>query len=167
MNWQSLGAAIARQLQLPMGAVSTPPIRGGNINQAFRFELGKHHFFVKTNRAERLPMFVAEQAGLAAIRQSRSIRVPEVFLTGTEDDHAYIVMEYIAFGGSHDAGRLAAALAAMHGSFHPRFGFHCDNTIGSTPQSNTFTDDWVEFWRGGNGLKINCSWRRKTDLILS
>jgi fructosamine-3-kinase len=28
-----------------------------------------------------------------------------------------------------------------------RFGWHIDNTIGSTPQPNSPADNWVEFWR--------------------
>lgn len=147
MNWQALGALLAQQLKLSGGDTEVTPMPGGNINQAFRLELGEARFFVKVNRAELLPMFTAEEAGLDAIRGSRTIRVPEVYMTGCEADCAYIVLEYIELGGRSDAGRLAAALAAMHGNFNGQFGFHCDNTIGSTPQPNRFTDDWVEFWR--------------------
>ena len=146
-NWQALGVLLARQLQLPTGEIRAIPIHGGDINQAFRLECGEHQFFVKVNRADLLSMFVAEKAGLDAIRLSRAIRVPEVFLTGQEDDRAYIVMEYIKLGGRPDAGRFATALAAMHGNSHDRFGFQCDNTIGSTLQRNTYDDDWIQFWR--------------------
>ena len=147
MNWQSLGASLARQLQQPMGDIHAVPIHGGDINQAFRLECGERRFFVKVNRSELLPMFVAEKAGLDAIRDSDTIRVPEVFLTGCEGDLAYIVLEYIEFGGRPDADRFAAALASMHRCFHEQFGFDCDNTIGSTPQHNAFNADWIDFWR--------------------
>jgi protein-ribulosamine 3-kinase len=33
------------------------------------------------------------------------------------------------------------------GSTSSRFGFMQDNFIGTTPQSNTWTNDWVAFWR--------------------
>ena len=146
-NWQALGVLLARQLQLPTGEIRAIPIHGGDINQAFRLECGEHQFFVKVNRADLLSMFVAEKAGLDAIRLSRTVRVPEVFLTGDEDDRAYIVMEYIELAGRPDAGRFATALAAMHGNFRDQFGFECDNAIGSTLQRNTFDDDWIQFWR--------------------
>jgi fructosamine-3-kinase len=147
MKWQSLGASLARQLQLSGGDIQAVPVHGGDINQAFRLECGVHKYFVKVNRADLLSMFVAEKAGLDAIRRSQTIRVPEVFLTGYEDNYAYIVMEYIELGGRADAERFATAVAAMHCCFHDEFGFECDNTIGSTPQHNIFNTDWIDFWR--------------------
>lgn len=147
MKWQSLGASLARQLQLSGGDIQAVPIHGGDINQAFRLECGLHKYFVKVNRADLLSMFVAEKAGLDAIRRSQAIRVPEVFLTGHEDNCAYIVMEYIELGGRADAGLFATAVAAMHCCCQDQFGFECDNTIGSTPQHNTFNADWIDFWR--------------------
>ncbi len=130
-----------------MGEFRAVPIHGGDINQAFRLECDQRRFFVKLNRSELLPMFVAEKAGLEAIRNSATIRVPEVFLTGQEDDRAYIVMEFIELGGPADAERFAAELAAMHRCYNDQFGFEVDNAIGSTPQRNTFSADWIDFWR--------------------
>jgi protein-ribulosamine 3-kinase len=147
INWQSLGASLAEQLQLPLGEIRATPLHGGDINQAWRLELGKYGFFVKLNRADLLPMFDAERAGLEAIRHSAALRVPEVFMTGYEGGHAFIVMEFIEFAGKPDAARFAVALAAMHNCFNERFGFDGDNTIGSTAQVNTFNHDWIDFWR--------------------
>ncbi len=147
MDWQSIGDRLARQLQIPPADYRATSLRGGDINQAFRLEAGAQRFFVKTNRAELLPMFEAEQAGLDALRRSRTIRVPRVFLTGCAGAQAFIVMEHIELCGRPGAESLATALAAMHASFNDRFGFECDNTIGSTPQPNAFNPDWVEFWR--------------------
>jgi fructosamine-3-kinase len=147
IDLQSLGSALAKQLQLPPGETCATPIPGGDINQAYRLEFGKYQFFIKLNRAALLPMFDAEKVGLDAIRQSHTLRVPEVFMTGREDDRAFIVMEFIELGGQPDADRFAVALAAMHNHCNQQFGFHGDNTIGSTEQVNTFNDDWIDFWR--------------------
>jgi fructosamine-3-kinase len=68
-------------------------------------------------------------------------------MTGLEGNHAFIVMEFIELGGQPDADSFAVALAAMHDSCNAQFGFHVDNTIGSTTQVNTFNKDWVDFWR--------------------
>lgn len=163
IDWQSLGATLAGQLQLSPGETCAASIPGGDINQAYRLELGNFQFFVKLNRAGLLPMFDAEKAGLDAIRQSCTLRVPEVFMTGQADDHAFIVMEFMQLGGPPDADRLAVALAAMHGSFNERFGFHVDNTIGSTAQVNTFNDDWVGFWRR-HRLEFQLDLARQNDL---
>ncbi len=147
IDWQSLGAELASQLALPQAEVIAIPIPGGDINEAFRLESGDEKYFVKLNRAELLGMFEAEKAGLDAIRLSHTIRVPEVMRTGQDSGYAFIVMEWIELGGHSDVGRFATELAAMHGSLEGQFGFECDNTIGSTPQSNNRTDDWIEFWR--------------------
>ena len=147
IDWRLLERKLAGQLQLPLCGAKSTPLAGGDINLAFRLDCGSYRFFVKLNRADRESMFVAEREGLEALRSSQAIRVPEVHLTGNDGEHAYIVMEYIDLGGALDHDRLAQALAAMHGCVQSRFGFHCDNAIGSTPQVNRPTTDWVEFWR--------------------
>ena len=147
IDWQFLATALAEQLRLPLGEVHATPLSGGDINQASRLEIGNYRFFVKLNRADRLAMFDAERAGLEAIRDSAALRVPEVFMTGHEGSHAFIIMEFIELAGKPDAGRFATALAAMHHCFNDRFGFDGDNTIGSTAQVNTFNHDWIDFWR--------------------
>lgn len=127
--------------------VRATAVAGGDINHAWRLEAGANRYFVKLNRADREAMFVAERRGLEAIRDSAAIRVPRVFMTGSEAGYSYIVMEYIDMGGSPAAERLARALAAMHGCVREQFGFDSDNTIGTTPQVNTMTPDWTGFWR--------------------
>lgn len=147
IDWDSLAAKLAAQLQVPLLEARATPLTGGNINHSFRLEFGAARFFVKLNRAEWLSMFVAEATGLDAIRRSHTIRVPEVYMTSCEGNHACIVMEYIDLAATAERDLLAQQLAAMHGCYHDRFGFECDNTIGSTPQINEFCDDWIEFWR--------------------
>lgn len=147
MDWQSLGREIAAQLQLPARDIGATPVGGGDINEAFCLQLDGRRFFVKLNRDDRLEMFEAERAGLDALADTQTIRVPRVFATGRLAESAYIVMEYIELAGRPDAGRLATGLAALHQHCHRQFGFERDNTIGTTPQPNRFGDDWIEFWR--------------------
>jgi fructosamine-3-kinase len=163
-DWQPLATSLAEQLQLPPGEVRATPVHGGDINQAWKLELGDCEFFVKLNRPERLQMFDAEKAGLEAIRRSAALRVPEVFLTGQMAGQAFIVMEFIELAGQADAGRFAVALAAMHNCFNDRFGFHGDNTIGSTTQVNTFNHDWIDFWRRHRlGFQLQLAARNDLD----
>jgi len=147
IDWMPLAAAIGARLEHSPGELRLVAMAGGDINRAFRLESGDYRYFVKLNSADREAMFVAERRGLEALRQSRAIRVPEVYLTGREGQYAYIVMEYIELTGRADSERLARALAALHACTAARFGFECDNTIGSSPQPNPPTDDWIEFWR--------------------
>lgn len=147
IDWQTLASMLATELRLPAAETRITPLAGGDINRAGVLECGGRQFFVKFNRPERKAMFDAERLGLEAIRDSGAIRAPRVFLTGSDSRCAYIVMEYIEMSAAADSARMAQALAAMHGCVQPEFGFRCDNTIGSTPQSNRWTRDWVEFWR--------------------
>ena len=62
---------------------------------------------------------------------------------------AYLALEWIEFGG-RTAGaerRLGAGLAIQHRCLAERFGWHRHNTIGATPQRNTQSADWIEFYR--------------------
>jgi len=147
IDWNLLAAALGPRGRGPARDLRATPLAGGSINRAVRLEFDSRRFFVKLNRASCEAMFVAERRGLEAIRQSNTIRVPEVYLTGSNGQNAYIVMEYLDLDGPLDRERQAHALAAMHRCFGARFGFECDNTIGSSPQPNSPGDDWVEFWR--------------------
>ena len=147
IDWQALTGRLAEVLGRPLDAPRATSLAGGDINRAFRLDAGRERFFVKLNRAEREAMFVAERAGLDALRASATIRAPRAYLVGRDGAHAYIVMEFIELAGRPAPERLAADLAALHGSFAERFGFDCDNTIGSTPQPNAWRADWVGFWR--------------------
>jgi len=69
---------------------------------------------------------------------------------GKNHSNAYIVMEYIAIGGSgrkQSIEALGHQLASMHRVTKAQYGWFRDNTIGSTPQINTVNDDWIHFWR--------------------
>lgn len=147
IDWRAMAAALAPGAPSPSAEVRATPVAGGDINRAYRLESGSFRYFVKLNRADREAMFVAERRGLEAIHDSGAIRVPRVYLTGHEGQYSYIVMEYIEMAASASSTQLAQALAAMHGCVRQQFGFHCDNTIGSTAQVNRRTRDWVDFWR--------------------
>ncbi len=149
------------------GEAAVSALHGGDINRAYRVDFGAERYFVKVNRAELLPMFEAESLGLAAIRDSRSVRVPEVFFCDRAGDSACLVMEYIELGGRPDPGSLARAVAAMHRHTRDRFGFDCDNTIGSTPQINSWNADWIEFWRKQRlGYQLELAAARGADRAL-
>ena len=167
IDWQAITAQLSDRLGEPLLELQAIPVSGGYINQAFRLFNAKRQFFAKFNRAELLLMFEAEKIGLDEIRRSQSIRVPQVFATGVDGDRAFIVMEYIELGGPADSERLAIQLAAMHGCYHQHFGFHCDNTIGSTIQPNPFSDNWVDFWQQHRlGIQLSVGARGGFDVAL-
>jgi protein-ribulosamine 3-kinase len=125
-------------------------VGGGSINNTavFSGRCGRQ-FFVKRNKADKLDMFTAEVEGLAALTQAKAIRVPEAICVGQAAGESFIVMEYIRFGsGNADSHtRLGQQLAQMHRYTADEYGWYRDNTIGSTPQPNAQSRDWVEFLR--------------------
>ncbi|CAL1379380.1 unnamed protein product [Linum trigynum] len=137
------------------------PIGGGCINRANRYETDAGPFFVKTNRSIGPSMFEGEALGLGAMYETETIRVPRPFKVGAlPTGGSYIIMEYIEFGAARsNQSELGRKLAEMHkaGKSAKGFGFDVDNTIGSTPQINTWTSDWIEFYgehRLGYQLKL-------------
>jgi len=94
-------------------------------------------------------MFEAEAEGLREIAATGTVRVPRAVCTGSDHSQAWIVLEYLALGSATRGamGRLGEQLAALHRVTSTCCGWTRDNTIGSTPQVNTPTPDWIEFWR--------------------
>ena len=104
--------------------------------------------FVKTGDAAALAMFQAEAAGLAALRATSAVRVPEVFSCGIIGGRASIALEYLDLRpfDRNSGAALGEALAQLHGTTGPRFGWPSDNFIGATPQENEWRDNWALFY---------------------
>lgn len=145
--WQQIEQAISHATGEPFEAESSSAVAGGCINEAVCLRGEGQHYFVKLNRADQLDMFAAEAAGLEAIRASRSVRAPEPIAWGTDHDNSWLVLEHIPFS-QHRAGTsslLGEQLAAMHRHTADSFGWERENTIGSSPQPNSLTEDWPTF----------------------
>lgn len=145
--WNEIAGQIAAATGEPFDPVEHTPVGGGCINTAYRVSDGRRSYFVKLNNAERVEMFAAEAEGLQAIAASGSVRVPEPLCWGVGNGSAFLVMEQLSLSGSGDPAQFGRDLARMHRTTQGRFGWHRDNTIGSTPQPNSPSPDWIEFWR--------------------
>jgi protein-ribulosamine 3-kinase len=149
MNWQ----AISEQIELATGrafnVLSDHPLAGGDINSAFLLQACEESYFVKLNRTDLLAMFEAEFAGLQELAKTQTIRIPIPVVCGQTNGHSFLVLEHIEFGCSNKISDrlLGQQLAQMHQQQQPYFGWHRDNTIGSTLQVNSKNDDWLTFWR--------------------
>ncbi len=121
-------------------------IGGGSINEAYVLHGEGASFFVKLNRADGLEMFEAEAEGLQALGQAGVMRIPRPLVCGVSGARAFLVMEYLPLGGTGSAAHLGEGLAAIHRITGDRFGWHRDNTIGSTPQRNARHKRWIDFW---------------------
>jgi protein-ribulosamine 3-kinase len=146
-------AALGQHLSQALGVALEPrpasSVHGGCINDCYRWESREGSLFVKVATAASLPMFEAEAAGLSELAGAEAVRVPRVLATGAAESHAYLALEWIDIGTSstRTQAQLGEQLAQQHRAHSEKFGWTRDNTIGSTPQINTLTDDWVTFFR--------------------
>lgn len=150
--WQTISNQIASFIDEPFTIDSTRNVGGGSINSAYVISGAESAYFVKTNLASRIAMFEAELEGLNEIANSKAIRVPRPLCVGIANGSAYIVMEHLPIhggrgGSSVSLEQLGIDLACMHRHTQTLFGWHRDNTIGSTPQINHPLPDWVDFYR--------------------
>lgn len=147
--WQAIAETISAATSEPFRITHRESIGGGCINHACRISDGDRTYFVKLNHAGSLEMFEAEFAGLQALREPGALRIPQPVCTGTAGDKAFLVLEYLDLHRpeGNSARALGSGLAALHRTTRERFGWHRDNTIGSTPQPNREESDWVTFWR--------------------
>ncbi|MDY6946084.1 MAG: fructosamine kinase family protein [Pseudomonadota bacterium] len=146
----SLAAALSRTLGCEVAAGSERRVSGGSINACSRFESARGPLFVKHGDAGSLEMFQAEAAGLAELSRARAVRVPDVIAVSERDGTALLALEWIDLRSVSDSSceaKLGELLAIQHRVTQERFGWQRDNTIGSTPQANRRSDDWVEFLR--------------------
>lgn len=149
MNWQAISRHIESATGQVFKVVSAHPLSGGDINSAFRLQGDHKSYFVKLNRADLVKMFEAEFDGLQEMTRTQTIRVPAPIVCGRTAEHSFLVLEHLEFGCSNKASYhlLGRQLALMHQQPQPYFGWHWDNTIGSTLQLNRQSDDWLALWR--------------------
>ncbi|MFL6624034.1 MAG: fructosamine kinase family protein [Sulfurifustis sp.] len=148
-TWAAVTASIAAAVGKPVAVNAVRPMSGGCINTAVVIETETGPYFVKLNEPSRLDMFTAEAEGLRALAATHAVRVPTPICSGVEEDQAFLVLEYLQIARLTDEtqGSLGRRLAQLHRHAARRYGWHRDNTIGSTPQSNAWTDSWTEFFR--------------------
>lgn len=153
VDWKDIARQIALACQSDFSILNTTPISGGDINQCWQIDGQRQgdasaiRYFIKLNTADKAGMFAAEQAGLAAISGSRSLYAPQAIVHGVSESHSFLVLEYLDLATSGDHALLGQQLAAMHRCHARQFGWHLDNTIGTTPQHNPWSDNWIAFWK--------------------
>lgn len=125
-----------------------------------------HVPFVKVGAAEDLPRFAAEAAGLAALRATGTVRVPNVLAYAVTGGKARLEIEFLDLRGlDRESGALLGRqLADLHRHVGEHFGFGEDNWIGGSPQLNGWRNQWPQFfadrrlrpqlqWAIGNGME--------------
>ena len=165
-------AGIVKQaLNKEIAAGGVRPVSGGDINDAYLVTLADgQKVFLKVNSPKNAAFFSAEQEGLAAIRKTNAIGVPEVLASGVftgdgpaagrsaasrSKDCSFLIMDYLEAGPrkSDFWERFGRQLAAMHraqtGEWTPggKYGYTQNNFIGAGRQNNSICDSWIDFFR--------------------
>lgn len=148
MNLLGVSHELDANVGIKLDPGSASRVGGGSINQAYRVESNSGPVFLKINQAEKLDMFEAEVDGLAALRDADAVTVPDVLGWGVVHGASYLALEWLDMTSSSAASEraLGAALARQHGVTSEQFGWRRDNFIGSTPQRNRESGDWVTFY---------------------
>ena len=134
---------------------------GSGWSSCMKYKAGGKELFVKASGSKRLEeMFLGEAKGLQALGASGALAIPEVLhYADGFDGGSFIIMEYLDIGGRPDPTEFGRAMAKMHlgdavdkEAKAGKFGFAVDNTIGATPQPNTWsaetgTAGWIDFYR--------------------
>jgi fructosamine-3-kinase len=144
--WTEIDSHISQVIGEKFQQSQRRSISGGCINQGYVISAQKH-YFVKLNQASQVGMFEAEALGLQQMFDTATIRVPKPICYGISGNSSYIVLEWLEINGANQSWEeMGRKLAAMHKTTNDRFGWDMNNTIGSTPQINTWADNWVEFY---------------------
>lgn len=150
---------VARRIASALGEtpIELSAVGGGCISRCYVARLpGGRRVFVKHHPSPPPRFFEEEARGLTEMRRAEGAPpVPEPLHV----EETLLVLEYLPPGRLDPEGwaALGRALAALHRCTAPRFGFHADNYIGTTPQPNPWTDDLVTFYaehRFGHQMRL-------------
>lgn len=148
-GWQAIFEELRRH-GIDAGGSSTPrAVGGGDIGAAWCIAGDSGPIFLKTGNAAAFDMLDAEADGLRELEQAAAVRVPKVLACGQAGKESFLALEWLSFErpDTATARMLGRQLAAQHRVRRERFGWHRDNTIGSTPQVNTCDDNWIRFFK--------------------
>lgn len=148
-SWQMIAQHIAATTGEPFEVGRPNSVSGGCINDGYQISGNGKTYFVKLNRPNQTEMFAAEALGLTQMGATNTIYVPQPICWGETQSNSYIVLEWLELGaGNGEAWReMGRQLAKLHRvGTAEQFGWDRNNTIGATPQINTWCDDWADFW---------------------
>ncbi len=131
--------------------ISSRQASGGSINQAALVELqNSGTSFLKWNTTADPDLFVKEVKGLDLLRAAGTdLVVPKVIDQDTYSNNiGYLLLEYIEEGsaGATSSEHFGRELARQHKNTKKQFGLDHNNYIGKLPQSNSWHDEWTDFF---------------------
>ena len=83
---------------------NSQPVFGGDINSAYKLTLSDGSvIFMKANSRQKLAIFEGEAESLNFIKQTKTVRSPEVLALGTDSDISFLLLEFIISGPASGA----------------------------------------------------------------
>ncbi len=154
--WNQINQQISQATGQPFKAGQQQSIGGGCINEVHKISDGETSYFVKTNNISHGDMFAAEAEALLEMAETQTVKVPHPICYGDDGKNCFLVLEYLDLHGSSNMEEFGRQFAAMHKCSSKQFGWHRNNTIGSTPQINSHHKNWIDFWRENRlGYQLN------------
>jgi protein-ribulosamine 3-kinase len=121
---------------------------GGSINDCKILSLvDGRDLFIKTHSGATVPgMYSAEFKALTLLAKTESLQIPIPYY---HDDHILVLESFKEGSSAPDwQEQMGKGLALLHqATQQTRYGFHCDNFLGTTLQINTWQENWLTFWR--------------------
>ena len=148
-DWSAIISQLETAGVRPRSDATPSTVSGGDISSAWRLATENGGLFIKTGPASSAEMFDAEAEGLTELASTDAIRVPNVVASGQTELSAYLGLEWMSFERADAATErlFGEQLATLHHTTQNRYGWHRNNTIGLTPQENTWRDNWLDFFR--------------------
>jgi fructosamine-3-kinase len=184
--WNEIASRISQATGKQFEILDRQSVSGGCINRAYMVSNKCDRYFVKLNQPDLAEMFVAEMQGLAELAATVTIKVPLPICWGVTASNSYLVLECLDLterlavaDGNRNSPKnwleMGRKLAMMHDypmSNSPKFGWQINNTIGATPQLNTWETDWTIFFKNHRiGYQLQLAQRKggnfpKADRLL-
>ncbi|MCD8509347.1 MAG: fructosamine kinase family protein [Bacillus sp. (in: Bacteria)] len=125
-------------------------VAGGEINEAFYIETERRAYFIKFNQCVKDDFFQVEVEGLLELKQSKVVRVPEIY-GFYENEHTKVkglLLQWITGEQTNETIlQLGKDVAKLHQTKGEYFGFRRDTYIGEIPQRNGKFKSWLEYYR--------------------
>jgi fructosamine-3-kinase len=142
--------SLEQKLNFPISSVEFFSIGGGSINQTYKIVINKtKHLFCKINSASRFPsLFAKEKNGLQLLAKQHIIRTPAIIACEEIESKQILILEWIEQGLETEKywQVFGEQLAKLHQVTNKNFGLDEDNYMGSLPQANSSSDNWIEFF---------------------
>ena len=142
---------VARRLALDEHDLRVQPVGGGDTCPTSLVLSGTATVFVKCAPPERSGLLSSEADGLRALAKTGCVRVPRILGLGQfeAEDGTWLALEALDLQARSVRADeiLGRQLAALHRHTGDQHGWHRNNYLGLSVQSNQPMQDWAAFFR--------------------